>query len=129
MNAASYLGFNDWRLPSTTVPDDGGPGNDSDGDGIPNNTDNCPDVANPEQTDTDTDGAGDACDTDDDNDGMPDTFELQYNLKPLDASDADTDVDGDGYSNLEEYKAGTNPRDPNSLPSNKAKPWLPILLE
>ena len=35
---------------------------DSDGDGIPDTTDNCPAVANPDQADTDTDGVGDACD-------------------------------------------------------------------
>lgn len=36
---------------------------DTDGDGIPNDTDNCPGVANPDQLDTDGDGKGDACDT------------------------------------------------------------------
>jgi hypothetical protein len=35
---------------------------DTDGDGIPDATDNCPTVANPTQTDTDGDGVGDACD-------------------------------------------------------------------
>ncbi len=35
---------------------------DGDGDGIPDVTDNCPGVANPDQTDTDGDGQGDACD-------------------------------------------------------------------
>ncbi len=35
---------------------------DSDGDGIPDDHDNCPDVENPDQTDTDGDGDGDACD-------------------------------------------------------------------
>lgn len=34
--------------------------------------DNCPDVSNADQTDTDRDGVGDACDDDDDDDGVDD---------------------------------------------------------
>lgn len=36
--------------------------NDRDGDGVSNERDNCPDVANPDQADRDMDGKGDACD-------------------------------------------------------------------
>ena len=36
---------------------------DGDGDGAPDNVDNCPGVANADQTDTDRDGSGDACDS------------------------------------------------------------------
>src|SRR5215207_10188864 len=43
---------------------------DTDGDGVLNGVDNCPLVANPEQTDTDGDGLGDACDDDRDGDGV-----------------------------------------------------------
>jgi hypothetical protein len=38
------------------------PPTDTDGDGIPDNSDNCPDVSNPNQADSDGDGIGDACD-------------------------------------------------------------------
>lgn len=35
---------------------------DADGDGVPDTSDNCPDVSNPDQADTDGDAVGDACD-------------------------------------------------------------------
>ncbi len=60
--------------------------------------------------DTDGDGINDDVDTDDDNDGMPDTYEEQYPfLNPLDPSDTLADEDGDGKTNLEEYLQGTAP--------------------
>ena len=45
---------------------------DSDGDGINDNADNCPQTANAGQEDYDEDSAGDVCDPDDDNDGTLD---------------------------------------------------------
>ena len=40
----------------------------------------------------------------------------KYGLDPKDPAMLDADTDGDGYSNREEFLAGTNPRDPNSMP-------------
>jgi C1A family cysteine protease len=58
---------------------------DSDGDAIANTVDNCPSDYNPDQTNTDGDSEGNACDADDDNDGFLDAVELYLGTDPLDA--------------------------------------------
>jgi extracellular elastinolytic metalloproteinase len=68
------------------------PGQDLDGDGRAIASDNCPNVANADQLDTDADGVGDACDSDDDNDGVPDA---QDSCR-MDRNSDQADVDGDG---------------------------------
>ncbi|HXI25437.1 MAG TPA: hypothetical protein VNG71_16345 [Pyrinomonadaceae bacterium] len=47
---------------------------------------------------------------DSDSDGMPDEWERRYGLNPFDPSDANLDNDHDGYTNIEEYLNGTDPR-------------------
>ena len=61
-------------------------GNDLDGDGVPNATDNCPCMANANQADSDHDGIGDVCDN----------CPVRYN--PL-QEDGDGDGVGDGCDN------------------------------
>ena len=68
---------------------------DDDDDGVLNFTDNCPSVANPTQANYDGDSMGDACDSDDDNDGRSDILELLGGTNPR---NADTDGDGVGDS-------------------------------
>jgi len=63
------------------------------------------------QKDTDGDGDPDTTDTDDDNDEMPDAWEIDNGLDPLDAQDASSDPDNDGLTNLQEY---TQNKDPNA---------------
>jgi hypothetical protein len=103
-------------------------GTDSDGDGVSDDQDNCPNISNQDQTNHDTDNMGDVCDDDDDNDGMPDAWENQYGFNPF-VNDASGDADNDGYANLDEYRFGTDPNDPNSTPKTKAMPWIPLLLD
>ena len=53
---------------------------------------------------------------DSDGDGLPDDWETSLGLNPNDPADADADLDEDGFSNMEEYLAKTDPKDPTSHP-------------
>jgi len=63
---ASYPKLDD-NCPNVSNPDQA----DSDGDSIGDACDNCPTLANPDQSDFDGDGSGDVCDPDQDDDGVP----------------------------------------------------------
>jgi hypothetical protein len=51
---------------------------------------------------------------DSDRDGMPDAWETAHGLNPKDASDATKDANGDGYTNIEKFLYGLDPRAPKT---------------
>ncbi len=106
------------RLSAPPPPGSGGGSNDADGDGVPDSSDNCVNVANANQANNDGDALGDVCDPDDDNDGLTDLEETgTYGTDPFLA-----DTDGDGLDDFVEVQAGTDPLDPGDPPSLVAVP-------
>ncbi|MDC3330488.1 BspA family leucine-rich repeat surface protein, partial [Flavobacteriaceae bacterium] len=99
---------------------------DTDGDGIPNkddpddDNDGLQDEVDPypldptNQPDTDGDGLNDGIDPDDDNDGYSDEQEQGAGTDPLDPNSIPTDSDGDGLTDQEEPLIGTDPNNPDT---------------
>lgn len=58
---------------------------------------------------------------DTDMDGIPDKWEEAHGLDSNDPDDAHMDADGDGFTNLEEYKAETDPRNADDFPDLTTK--------
>lgn len=96
-----------WQDYEDAVPLDPTKWLDSDADGLDDNSDNCPFIANINQADMDNDGIGDVCDGDIDGD----SFLNSKDIFPLDSTEwldsdgdgvgdnSDLDIDGDGIAN------------------------------
>ncbi len=123
---------------------------DRDGDGVPDATDNCPSLSNSDQSDSDNDGYGDACDevhpgsgsdgditTDDDDDMMPDGDEPDGDDLDGDipTDDDDDTLDGDSSEEDEEDESdgdeldGDEPDgDEDDLPSGSGTADDPFII-
>ena len=81
-------------------------GNDPDGDAvdssgmIPVTQDNCPTISNAQQTDTDSDGAGDVCDTTPNGDSDNDTIDELADNCPLIANPSQENFDNDSAGDV-----------------------------
>jgi hypothetical protein len=73
---------------------------DTDLDGIGDDVDNCTEVPNADQRDTNADGYGNLCDSDLDNDHDVDAADLALMKSVFFTSDPDADLDGDGTVNF-----------------------------
>ncbi len=85
------------------------PDGDDDGDGEPNWDEY---LRRTDPLNRDTDG-----------DGMPDGFEDEYGLDPLDATDADGDLDNDGLSNGEEEALSSDPTRSSTVEDGISDGW------
>lgn len=95
---------------------------DSDRDGIPETTDNCPLISNPDQADSDGDGIGDACEPvvespDDDDDGIPNADDNCPLVPNVDQADADNDGIGDACDQDQDGDQDTIPDDDDNCPN------------
>lgn len=105
---------------STSMTCSGGMSMDQDSDGIPDNSDNCPQAFNPNQQDIDRDLSGDACDPDIDNDTFQNANDNCPEI-PNDQADSDHDGIGDACDTVTPQDAGF-PSSDSSFPFDAGFP-------
>ena len=123
-----------WEIAHGLDPNDptgvNGAYGDFDGDGLDNYSEYRAGTS-PNSADSDSDGYSDYFSRKDgqsltygelydDADGMPNDWEVEYGLDP-NRYDATEDLDSDGWTNLEEFYAGTMPNDARSYPTPKMR--------
>jgi subtilisin-like proprotein convertase family protein len=95
LNAEDTIFIFDGTIDSWSLEICGEPQTDTDGDGIPDNLDNCPATANTDQSDLDNDSIGDVCDDDIDGDGVPNANDNCPNTPNADQADSNNNGIGD----------------------------------
>lgn len=78
---------------------------DSDGDGVDDTLDNCIEITNADQRDSNGDGFGNACDADLDDSGFVNFADLSLFKSAFGSNDADADFDGNGFVNFADLAA------------------------
>ncbi|MDO1501936.1 thrombospondin type 3 repeat-containing protein [Winogradskyella maritima] len=101
-------GFDAGTLNSWSMEICGNPLADTDGDLVPDLTDNCPMMANADQEDTDADGQGDACDDDIDDDGV---LNADDNCPTIPNPDQ-ADTNGNGIGDLCDFECSVGTDSP-----------------
>jgi len=139
LNDTDGDGFLDgWEVDNDHDPlDPNDPVMDADSDGVSDEEDAFPDDPN-EWNDTDSDGLGDNSDLDIDGDGWNNTVEIDAGTNPYNDSSFpsdidgdgipdifDDDIDGDGWNNTEEEKYGTYPYSNLSYPDDQDRDHIP----
>ena len=76
---------------------------DADSDGVDDARDNCTNLANPDQRDTNADGYGNRCDADLNNDGKVDTLDFGIFRAAFSRPNPDADFNGDGIVNTLDF--------------------------
>jgi hypothetical protein len=99
---------------------------DQDGDGVEDEDDNCPALANPDQANLDGDAMGDACDPDDDNDGAPDASDNCPTVANPDQADLDGDGAGDVCDSENPVLIDVKPGDKNNTVGCKSQGGIEV---